>query len=240
MGRQVILAETVPLFRCGVRSTLERAGGWTVLEAATMVDILELAQGSQPDCAILDCAAHTFDALETCWMLRQQVPTIGLVILAPTLQEEQLFQYFIRGANAYQPRSITPEALLDQVQRVSRGEFMIESVLLAGRPPTRSEPGRDSRPRVTVPTAGTEHALAPSPLSAREVEILQWIAWGNSNKQIGQALKISDQTVKNHITSTLKKLSVNDRTAAVMYAISRHWISMEGPEVAQRAKVASR
>ena len=238
--RQVILAETVPLFRYGVRSTLERAGGWTVLEAITQADILELAQGFQPDCAILDCAAHTFDALETCWMLRQQVPTIGLLILAHTPQEEQLFQFIIRGANAYEPRSIAPETLLDQVLRASRGEFLIGSEQLVSRLSAKSEPSRNVHLRDAAAEAGTQHGTTASPLSAREIEILQYIAWGNSNKQIGHALKISDQTVKNHITSTLKKLSVNDRTAAVMCGISRHWISMEGPGAAQKAAVASR
>jgi DNA-binding NarL/FixJ family response regulator len=59
------------------------------------------------------------------------------------------------------------------------------------------------------------------------VEILVYIAQGNSNKQIAKSLHISDQTVKNHITSILKKLSVNDRTAAVVHALRHRWISLE-------------
>jgi DNA-binding NarL/FixJ family response regulator len=66
-----------------------------------------------------------------------------------------------------------------------------------------------------------------SPLSSREVEILDYIARGNSNKEIAKSLKISDQTVKNHITSILKKLSVNDRTAAVVHALKHGWIKMD-------------
>ena len=67
----------------------------------------------------------------------------------------------------------------------------------------------------------------PCPLSTREVEILEHIAKGNSNKEIAKLLDISDQTVKNHITSILRKLEVNDRTAAVVYAIKQRWIKME-------------
>jgi DNA-binding NarL/FixJ family response regulator len=66
-----------------------------------------------------------------------------------------------------------------------------------------------------------------TPLSAREIEILDYIARGNSNKVIAKSLKISDQTVKNHITSILKKLSVNDRTAAVVHALKKGWIKMD-------------
>jgi DNA-binding NarL/FixJ family response regulator len=65
-----------------------------------------------------------------------------------------------------------------------------------------------------------------APLSAREIEILDYIARGNSNKEIARALKISDQTVKNHITSILRKLAVNDRTQAVVLALRKGWIKM--------------
>lgn len=224
---QVILAESVPLFRCGVRATLEQAGGWTVLEAANQAEILELAQRHQPDCAILDSGSCGYDALETCWMLRQQVPSIGLLILAHAPHEEQLFQFIRHGTNAYEPRSIAPEMLLDRVQRVSCREYLLGNDFLVARPSTRIAPGQAIHPLTKAAAPGAEDDPEPSPLSAREMQILQQIAYGNSNKQIGAVLKISDQTVKNHITSTLRKLSVNDRTAAVMHAISRHWISMD-------------
>jgi DNA-binding NarL/FixJ family response regulator len=69
-----------------------------------------------------------------------------------------------------------------------------------------------------------------SPLTPREVEILDCVARGNSNKEIAVFLGISDQTVKNHITSILRKLQVNDRTQAVIYALRHGWIKLEGDE----------
>ena len=69
-----------------------------------------------------------------------------------------------------------------------------------------------------------------TPLSTREVEILDYISRGNSNKEIAKSLKISDQTVKNHITSILKKLNVNDRTAAVVHALRHGWIKIHPEE----------
>ena len=65
-----------------------------------------------------------------------------------------------------------------------------------------------------------------SPLTPREVEILDCVAQGNSNKEIARILSISDQTVKNHITSILRKLAVNDRTQAVIYALRHGWIKL--------------
>jgi DNA-binding NarL/FixJ family response regulator len=66
-----------------------------------------------------------------------------------------------------------------------------------------------------------------SPLTPREIEILDYVAQGNSNKEIAYALGISDQTVKNHITSILRKLAVNDRTQAVIHALKRGWITLD-------------
>jgi DNA-binding NarL/FixJ family response regulator len=68
---------------------------------------------------------------------------------------------------------------------------------------------------------------APDPLTGREKTVLELVARGYSNKEIARALKISDQTVKNHITSILRKLAVNDRTQAVVYALRRGWIKMQ-------------
>ena len=72
-----------------------------------------------------------------------------------------------------------------------------------------------------------------SPLTPREIQILDYVALGNSNKEIAFQLHISDQTVKNHITSILRKLAVNDRTQAVIFALRHGWIKLEEPETPQ-------
>lgn len=224
-----LLIEGVPMFRHGIRATLERTGEWAVLESVDQAEVSGLAQTHHLVCAILDGSLMTLDPFEVCWMLRRQVPAIGILVLDASPSEERFFAFVVRGANAYERRSIAPEILLDRVQRASCGEYLLGSELLFSRALTReATPDREIRSRKVV--AAKPNPCEPeSPLSEREIEILQYVAWGNSNKQVGAALKISDQTVKNHITSMLKKLSVNDRTAAVMVAISHRWISMEGP-----------
>ena len=77
------------------------------------------------------------------------------------------------------------------------------------------------RPR----TAGEEEASDTS-LSQRELEVLQNVAYGNSNKMVGNLLRISEQTVKNHLTSIMSKLQANDRTHAVVIALRQRWISV--------------
>ena len=224
----ILLAESVPLFRTGMRSLLEHAGGWSVREATHPPALLEAAQADQPACAILDADSTSYDALEICWTLRQQVPAMGILVLADRLTEEQLFRFLIHGANAYEPRTLACEVFLELVKRVCAGEYLMGGERLVFRASNGAAAGRAVFPQRPV-SPGTLVEPAPSPLSGRERQILQYIAWGNSNKRIAAALKISDQTVKNHITSTLKKLAVSDRTAAVMHAISHRWISMDTP-----------
>jgi DNA-binding NarL/FixJ family response regulator len=77
-----------------------------------------------------------------------------------------------------------------------------------------------------VEDKGSRARSLSTPLSQREVELLEYVAQGKSNKEIGHALHISGQTVKNHVTSILKKLAVNDRTAAVVYALRQGWIRL--------------
>jgi DNA-binding NarL/FixJ family response regulator len=149
---------------------------------------------------------------------------VAVMILTPSEDEERLFQSIKVGAAAYYARNITPEELADAVKRVSQGEYLINDDVLS-KPQLASRVLKSFRELAVEEEDPTTKDLY-SPLSSREVEILDYIARGNSNKEIAKSLKISDQTVKNHITSILKKLSVNDRTAAVVHALRHGWIKM--------------
>ena len=164
------------------------------------------------------------DALELARQIRHSSPRVAIIMLTAFEDEEQLFQSMKLGAAAYLLKGISPEELLDAVRKVSRGIYIINDNVLS-RPTVASRVLRTFREM----TAEEPPEVQPlySPLSAREIEILDYIARGNSNKEIAKSLKISDQTVKNHITSILKKLSVNDRTAAVVHALKKGWIKMD-------------
>jgi len=132
-----------------------------------------------------------------------------------------------RSVNTQRP--ITPDMLVESVHRVACGEYLIGSEGLLPRPSARiavplKTPHRHGEVDLAHAQGGPVSTL---PISPREVEILDHIARGNSNKEIAKSLRISDQTVKNHITSILKKLSVDDRTAAVVHALRHGWITFE-------------
>ena len=223
---RVIIVDQQPLFRQGIRSTLEQMGDCAIVGDSTDAnDILELVRVSSPDVALVDAGLTSADPLELARQMRHLAPRMAIIILTPSEDEERLFQSIKVGAAAYYSRSITTEELVEAVRKVSVGEYLINDDVLS-KPQLASRVLKSFRElAVEEETSATKDLY--SPLSGREVEILDYIARGNSNKEIAKSLKISDQTVKNHITSILKKLSVNDRTAAVVHALKHGWIKMD-------------
>ncbi|GAC1476630.1 MAG: response regulator transcription factor [Ktedonobacterales bacterium] len=221
---RVMIIDEHPLFRQGCRWALEDAGDCAVVaEASDSRTGLDLARVHSPDVVLIDALLSSNDALELARQLRHWSPRVAIIMLTAFEDEEQLFQSMKLGAAAYLLKGLSSEELVDAVRRVSRGVYIIKDNVLS-RPTVASRVLRTFREMA----AEEPPEVAPlySPLSNREIEILDYIARGNSNKEIAKSLKISDQTVKNHITSILKKLSVNDRTAAVVHALKHGWIKM--------------
>jgi len=223
---RVIIIDEQPLFREGIHTTLERMGDCEIVgESTDAADVLEIARTCNPDVALIDAGLTSSDPLEIARQARHIVPRLAIIILTPSEDEERLFQAIKVGAAAYCSRYITAEELTETVRKVSHGEYLIRDDVLS-KPQLASRVLKSFR-ELTVEEEETNNTKDMySPLSSREVEILDYIARGNSNKEIAKSLKISDQTVKNHITSILKKLSVNDRTAAVVHALRHGWIKM--------------
>ena len=232
---RVFVADQQPLFRDGVRLTFEAVPDVVVAgEAATGRDALQQLEAADPDVCLIEAnlplggqALALGDpgapgGIELARMVKHRHPETGVIIVAGYEEEEELFQAIKVGAAAYTRRDVPPEGLLDLIRRVDQGEFVVSDSVL-------------ERPQVTARVikqfrdlAASQDAVEPLfvPLSAREVEILDYIAHGQSNKAIAKTLNISDQTVKNHITSILRKLAVNDRTQAVIYALRNNWIKL--------------
>ena len=233
---RVIIIDEQPLFREGIRATLQRMGECEIVgESTALADVLDIARTYNPDVALIDAGLTFSDPLEIARQMRYLAPRMAIIILTPSKDEERLFQAIKVGAAAYFTRNITPEELTDAIRKVSHGEYLIDEDVLAK--PELATRVLDTFRKMgsTVEEEEEEEAAGEtkniySPLSSREVEILDYIARGNSNKEIAKSLKISDQTVKNHITSILKKLSVNDRTAAVVHALRHGWIKMHNSD----------
>jgi two-component system response regulator DegU len=124
---------------------------------------------------------------------------------------------------------------VDMLRRVARGEYVINDMVEEPKVASRLLSQFRSLPQQL--SASPEHDIPIfTPLSDREIEVLERIASGGSNKEIADILGISTQTVKNHISSILRKLSLNDRTQAVLYALRRGWIEAPGAPKASKSE----
>jgi DNA-binding NarL/FixJ family response regulator len=219
---RVIIIDQQPLFREGIRATLEGMGDCEIVSASTdAAEVLERARACNPDIALIDTGLTCSDPLEIARQARDIAPQLAIILLTPSENVEGLCQAIKVGAVAYCSRSITTEELTETVRKVSRGECFIRA-----EPRLTSRVLRSFRELAVEEEETNDTKDTYFPLTSREVEILDYVARGNGNKEIATSLRISSQTVKNHITSILKKLSVNDRTAAVVYALRHSWIKL--------------
>ena len=220
---QIIIVDDHPLFRRGIRWSLENEHDLLVVGEAgdgqTAVQQIDLLI---PDVVLIDINMPQMSGLEVTRVIKRRHPQTGVIILTMHEDDEQLFHAIRVGAAAYATKDIEAEELIRLIRRVARGEYLINENVLS-RPFVASRV-LDQFREMSQMDAGGETVF--SPLTPREVEILDCVAQGNSNKEIARILNISDQTVKNHITSILRKLAVNDRTQAVIYALRHGWIRM--------------
>lgn len=220
----MLIADDHPIFRQGIRRILEAESDLEVIaEIDDGKEAVNLARALAPDVLLVDVHLPNGDGLEVARLVKLHLPRTATILLTAYDDEEQLFQAIKVGAAAFFQKDVHPEELVDGIRRASAGEYLINESVLT-RPLVASRVLKQFRDLSMV---GQEIEPLFVPLSAREIEVLDYIARGNSNKEIARALKISDQTVKNHITSILRKLAVNDRTQAVVYALRRGWIKMQ-------------
>lgn len=229
---KLLIVDDHPLFRQGVRSALAAYDDIdVVVDLATGEEALQwltiAPPNREPNVALLDLNLPGMSGLELTRQLRHQYPSLGVVMLSIHEGDEHAFNALQAGAADYRSKEINPKELADILRRVARGEYVINDVVEKPKVASRLLSQFRSLPLDYSSTSDVEFALF-QPLSDREIEVLERIAAGGSNKDIADTLGISTQTVKNHISSILRKLSLNDRTQAVLYALRRGWI--ETPE----------
>jgi DNA-binding NarL/FixJ family response regulator len=232
---QILIVDDHPLFRRGIKWSLESESDLVVGgEASDGHEALAMADRISPDIVLLDINMPGMSGIEVARLLKRRHPRLGIVILTMHEDDEQLFNAIRVGAAAYCTKDVDPSHIIGIIRRVARGEYLINENVLS-HPFVASRVLDQFRELARM---DQESDSVFSPLTPREVEILDCVARGNSNKEIAVFLGISDQTVKNHITSILRKLQVNDRTQAVIYALRHGWIKLEGDEAAAAAQKA--
>jgi DNA-binding NarL/FixJ family response regulator len=227
MGRDkisVMIVDDHPLFRQGVRRVLEAEEDMEVImEVADGEEALRLATQLVPDVILMDVNLPGMNGLRVTQELKATRPEIAVIMLTAYHNEEQVFHCIRVGASAYFPKDVTPRRLIESVHQVHNGYYVIDDTIFE-KPEVASWLLKQFDQASLVEDMPDELF---TPLSAREMEILQHIARGRSNKEIAHDLGISRQTVKNHMTNILRKLAVNDRTQAALYALRHGWIRLQ-------------
>jgi DNA-binding NarL/FixJ family response regulator len=220
---KLLLVDDHALFRMGMRGLLEREPDFVIVgEADDSRSAIELALDTSPDIILMDLTLPSPGGIETTQRIKRELPSVGIIVLAQNEEEDALFDAIKAGAAAFILKDVGPDDLVTIIRRVSDGEYLINDKVFA-KPAVASRVLKEFR---ELAVYGQDAAPIFAPLSPREVEILDNIAQGMTNKQVAYALSISEQTVKNHMSSILRKLSVNDRTQAVVYAMRQGWIRM--------------
>jgi DNA-binding NarL/FixJ family response regulator len=202
---------------------LEREPGFEIIgEADDTRGAFDLSVQLSPDIILMDLSLPAPGGIETTQRIKRELPSAGIIVLAVNEDEDALFDAIKAGAAAFILKDVAPDDLVAIIHRVAGGEYLINDKVFA-KPAVASRVLKEFR---ELAIYGQEAAPIFAPLSPREVEILDNIAQGMTNKQVAYALSISEQTVKNHMSSILRKLSVNDRTQAVVYAMRQGWIRM--------------
>ena len=220
---RILLVDHHALIRVGMRSIIEREPDLEIVgEADDARSALDAALETSPDIILMDLSLPAPGGIEATQRIKRELPACGIIMLAVEEDEDALFESIKAGAAAFILKDVGPDDLVTIIRRVSDGEFLINEKVFA-KPTVASRVLKEFR---ELAVYGQEAAPIFAPLSPREVQILDNIAQGMTNKQVAYALTISEQTVKNHMSSILRKLSVNDRTQAVVYAMRQGWIRM--------------
>lgn len=225
MGKiRVLVVDSQALHLEGMRAMLSQERDIEVMNGAKQAEqALSQVQATSPDVVVFAPDHATTDTFMLVRRMKQYAPTLPVIILAEPQDQEALLLSIKSGAAAYLTNDASPEELTDTIRRTFHGQYLINEELFSN-PKVASQVLRIFQ-ELTVPGEEIRPFLAP--LSPRETEVLDLIAQGNSNKDIANQLSISEQTVKNHVASIMRKLVANDRTHAVVIALRQGLIKLK-------------
>jgi DNA-binding NarL/FixJ family response regulator len=200
---RLLIADDHPVVRDGLRAMLSTQPDMELVgEAATGTEAVERARALGPDVVLMDLQMPDLDGPAAIAALREQAPEVRVLVLTTYGTDADITRAVEAGATGYLLKDAPREQLFGAIRAAAKGESVLS-------------------PSVATRVLGRMRAPAEEALSPRELEILQAVARGLSNKEIGRRLYVSEATVKTHLLRIFSKLGVDDRTAAVTVALER-------------------
>jgi DNA-binding NarL/FixJ family response regulator len=208
---RVLLADDHAIVRAGIRQFLERGRDIQVVAEADDGEMaIKMIQHTQPDVAVLDIQMPKASGIEVTRWVRTNTPRVGVLILTAFDDDPYVMAVLQAGANGYILKTASPAELIKAVRDVNDGRSVLDPGV------THKLLSQLSHPREASPVEA---------LTQREMEVLELVAKGFTNKAIGVQLGISDRTVQGHLAHIFSKLQAGSRTEAVMRAVALGWIS---------------
>ncbi|MBN3523886.1 response regulator [Paenibacillus apiarius] len=234
MGRsqiKVLLADDHQLFREGLKRILNMEEDLEVIgECGDGIQVVEFCNQEMPDVVLMDINMPVENGVVTTERLRDIFPDVKVIILSIHDDESYVFETLRKGASGYLLKDMEAESLINAIRSVVSGYAYIHpkvtgKLIQQLRRMTLLD-GNGIVNQSSRDTGVKFIAAEDNPLTRREAEVLRLMAEGKSNKMIGEYLFISEKTVKNHVSSILQKMEVDDRTQAVINSIKNGWVTL--------------
>jgi two-component system, NarL family, response regulator DevR len=211
MGLRILLVDDHEVVRLGLRALIERHPGMEVVgEAGTVREAVVEAERLAPDVVVLDVRLPGGDGLEACRQIKAKRPEARIIVLTSYPDDEVLFDAIDCGADGYVLKRIGSDELIHALERVGGGDNLLDPTVT----------GRVFAKMRDVQRQERAHAFAD--LSSQEMQVLAHLAEGETNRDIGAALHLSEKTVRNYVSTILSKLHLASRAQAAAYAARNH------------------
>lgn len=220
---RIVVVDDHPLFRQGVIDSFSLEPDFEIVgEAESGEKAVEIIRHLEPDVAVVDVNLPELNGQQITRQIIMDKLKTKVILLTAYDDTEQVIHSMRVGASAYSAKDVQPEKLIDIIRAVAQGFFFVGDEKMDEKGVEKwIEQRIDSLVR---PYSDPGEPFYP--ISSREMEVLECVTRGMSNKEIASFLGISHQTVKNHVTAILRKLGVEDRTQAAVYALRRGWVRL--------------
>ncbi len=220
---RILIVDDHPLFRFALTRLLQRDETFRIVaEAASAHEAVQQADIARPDVVLIDVCLPGINGLHVARLLKRQLSKLAVVLLSADRDEQWLLGALQVGAAAFLAKDASPDHMVAVLRSVARGEELLSQQILEV-----PDLARRVLSELQRYVAGEAHLERPEmSLTVRELQVLDCVAQGMSNKEIADALFITEQTVKNHMTSILRKLGAQDRVDAILTAVRHGWIAL--------------
>ncbi len=206
---RVLLCDDHEVVREGLRTLISRQKGMLVVgEAGTVAEAVEAAAKSKPDVVVMDVRLPDGSGVEACRTIREARPETKVIMLTSYADDEALFASIVAGAAGYLLKQTRGQAVIDAITSVAQGRSLLDPDV-TGKVLERVRKGREDE----------DPAFAS--LTDQERKVLEQLAEGKTNREIGEILFLSEKTVKNYVSRILDKLGLSRRAEAAAYMAKR-------------------